>query len=123
MKNHSPLPSLQTQQEALKISKATQRPGQTKEQTKLIAQGIEKGIALYKKQHKEKQRQADKARKKALNVKTSHINATQAPSLMSDSPLAQVENHWLNNARLAWTLLAISWLVFLGISILKGVFQ
>ncbi|MGL6027533.1 MAG: DUF2956 domain-containing protein [Vibrio sp.] len=123
MKNHSPLPSLQTQQEALKISKATQRPGQTKEQTKLIAQGIEKGIALYKKQHKEKQRQADKARKKALNVKTSHINATQTSPLMSELPLPSAQNHWFNNARLAWTLLAFSWLIFLGISILKGVFQ
>ena len=42
-------PSLQTQDEALKISKGTQRPAQTKEQTKLIAQGIQKGIDLYKK--------------------------------------------------------------------------
>ncbi len=42
------VPSPQTQQEAMKVAKATQKPGQTKEQTKLIAQGIEKGIALYK---------------------------------------------------------------------------
>lgn len=55
MKNTTLIPSEQTQQEALKIAKATQRPGQTKEQTKLITQGIEKGIALYKKQQKEKQ--------------------------------------------------------------------
>lgn len=46
------VPSPQTQQEAMKVAKATQKPGQTKEQTKLIAQGIEKGIALYKKQQK-----------------------------------------------------------------------
>ncbi|WP_159147949.1 DUF2956 family protein, partial [Klebsiella pneumoniae] len=34
MKNTTLIPSEQTQQEALKIAKATQRPGQTKEQTK-----------------------------------------------------------------------------------------
>ncbi|MEF1163713.1 DUF2956 family protein, partial [Vibrio parahaemolyticus] len=44
----TPVPSLETQTEAMKIAKATQKPGQTKEQTKLIAQGIEKGIAQYK---------------------------------------------------------------------------
>ena len=38
--------------EALKIAKGTQRPGQTKEQTRLIAQGIEKGIAEYRKNEK-----------------------------------------------------------------------
>lgn len=46
-------PSPQTQEEALKLAKGTQRPAQTKEQTKLIAQGIQKGIDLYKKQQKE----------------------------------------------------------------------
>ena len=66
-------PSPETQQEALKIAKATQKPGQTKEQTKLIAQGIEKGIAQYKKQQKEKARQADKAKKKARKVKQTQL--------------------------------------------------
>ncbi len=68
------IPSEQTQQEAMGIAKATQKPGQTKEQTKLIAQGIEKGIALYKKQQKEKSRQADKAKKKAQRIKQTHEN-------------------------------------------------
>ncbi|MBT0328128.1 DUF2956 family protein, partial [Vibrio campbellii] len=48
----APVPSQETQTEAMKIAKSTQKPGQTKEQTKLIAQGIEKGIAQYKKQQK-----------------------------------------------------------------------
>lgn len=52
MKKKTNTPSVESQQEALKIAKATQKPAQTKEQTKLIAQGIEKGIALYKKQQK-----------------------------------------------------------------------
>jgi hypothetical protein len=70
-------PSEQTKQEAMQIAKATQKPGQTKEQTKLVAQGIEKGIALYKKQQKEKQRQADKEKKKRL--KEQQTLPTQTP--------------------------------------------
>jgi hypothetical protein len=38
------------QAEATRLAKSIQTPGQTKEQTKLIAKGIEKGIALYKQQ-------------------------------------------------------------------------
>ena len=34
--------SPETQQEAMKIARANQKPGQTKEQTQLIAQGIRK---------------------------------------------------------------------------------
>ena len=41
--------SPETQQEAMKIARANQKPGQTKEQTQLIAQGIQKGIDEYKK--------------------------------------------------------------------------
>jgi hypothetical protein len=51
-------------EEALRMARATQTPGQTKEQTKLIARGIEKGVALYKQQQKDKARERDKARKK-----------------------------------------------------------
>lgn len=57
--------------EALKAAKGNQKPGQTKEQTKLIAQGIEKGIAEYKKQQKAKSRERDKARKAQLKQKQS----------------------------------------------------
>ncbi|WP_156499843.1 DUF2956 family protein, partial [Oleiphilus sp. HI0061] len=35
--------SERTLEEANKLAKANQRPGQTKEQTKIIAQGIQKG--------------------------------------------------------------------------------
>lgn len=62
-------PKNNTSTEALKIAKGTQKPGQTKEQTKLIAQGIEKGIAEYKKQQKAKSRERDKARKAQLKQK------------------------------------------------------
>ncbi len=40
--NQQTSPSPETQAEALNIARATQKPGQTKEQTKLIAQGIQK---------------------------------------------------------------------------------
>jgi hypothetical protein len=60
--------SEETHAEAMKIAKSTQKPGQTKEQTKLVAQGIEKGIAEYKKQQKAKARERDKQRKKDLKA-------------------------------------------------------
>ena len=41
--------SKEVQEKSMKIAKGIQKKGQTKEQTKLIAQGIEKGIAEYKK--------------------------------------------------------------------------
>jgi hypothetical protein len=53
----------------MKTAKANQRPGQTKEQTRLIAQGIQKGIDQYKKQHKAKSREMDK-RLKATQLKS-----------------------------------------------------
>ncbi|MGX2041194.1 DUF2956 family protein [Methylocaldum sp. MU1018] len=57
------------QEEALKVARSIRKPGQTKEQTKLVAQGIAKGIELYKKQQSAKARERDKARKKALKLK------------------------------------------------------
>lgn len=104
-------PSVETQQEALKIAKATQKPGQTKEQTRLIAQGIEKGIALYKKQQKERARAADKAKKKAHKAK-------QASSAVSElSPPSTPESvtpKSSNSAKIAWGLLMVSWLGFIA---------
>ncbi|MEL7291041.1 MAG: DUF2956 domain-containing protein [Pseudomonadota bacterium] len=105
-------PSAETQQEALKIAKATQKPGQTKEQTRLIAQGIEKGIALYKKQQKERARAADKAKKKAQKAKQASptVNEPSAPSPSSES-VAPASS---NSAKIAWGLLIVSWLGFIA---------
>ena len=44
----------------MKIARANQKPGQTKEQTQLIAQGIQKGIDEYKKQMKVRAREASR---------------------------------------------------------------
>ncbi|WP_407331130.1 DUF2956 domain-containing protein [Enterovibrio sp. 27052020O] len=102
----NPTPSLETQREAMQIAKATQKSNQTKEQTKLVAQGIEKGIALYKKQQKVKARERDKDRKKQLRQKEtqSHddIDVTEASAPESMS----------GRNGLPWVLLALSWVGF-----------
>lgn len=92
-------PSPQTQEDAWTMAKATQRPGQSKAQTKLIAQGIEKGIDQYKKQQKAKAREKDKQRKKE-DRQTAPEGATHTP------PKSEVHSRtpWL-----PWTLLLITW--------------
>lgn len=52
------------QDEALAVARSIQKPGQTKEQTRLIAQGIAKGMEQYKRQQSAKARERDKARKR-----------------------------------------------------------
>ncbi|MGF1902880.1 DUF2956 domain-containing protein [Aliivibrio sifiae] len=106
--------SVETQQEAMKIAKATQKPAQTKEQTKLIAQGIEKGITLYKKQQKEKAREADKLKKKTLRQK-------QNDETVSDIETKQAQQDQINsesNKTLPWILLTLSWAGFIYYSVL-----
>jgi len=100
-KNSYQKPSQQTQEDALKIARATQRPAQTKEQTRLIAQGIQKGIDLYKKQQKEKARD--------LNRKLKKISGQKQPAIESDDHEIQqsivYRQHWL-----PWFLLLLTWL-------------
>ncbi len=95
----APAPSQETQTEAMKIAKSTQKPGQTKEQTKLIAQGIEKGIAQYKKQQKERNRQADKAKKNnreknSVNVMTSLNKIQQTLKHQRANQLYYLGHYW-----------------------------
>ena len=92
--------SKETQEQAMKVAKGIQRPNQTKEQTKLISQGIEKGIAEYKKQQNKKYRERDKIRK--VNLK----------SKMSESPVVDISKPELN--RLPWVLLVVSWIGFVS---------
>ena len=91
------------------IAKGNQRPGQTKEQTKLIAQGIQKGIDQYKKQYKAKIRELDKKSKKLA----SRSQAAQD----ADTATEVIVKHRQNP--LPWALLAISWIGFLGYLIFK----
>lgn len=97
--------SKETQEQALKMAKATQKKGQNKEQTKLIAQGIEKGISEYKKQQSKKSRERDKDRKQQVKRKQ-----RTAQELAGDNePTAS--NHSNN---LPWLLLGLSWLGFIA---------
>ncbi|MFQ3229526.1 DUF2956 domain-containing protein [Reinekea sp.] len=98
-------PSEKTQQEAMQIAKATARPGQTKEHTKLIAKGVEKGIAEYKKQQKAKARERDKAKKKV---------ATGEPEVevLAVKPKASLPV-WL-----PWVLLVVSWVGFIAFTLI-----
>ncbi|WP_297480812.1 DUF2956 domain-containing protein [uncultured Photobacterium sp.] len=99
------VPSAETQIEALRVAKATQKQGQTKEQTKLIAQGIQKGIEQYKKQQKAKARERDKLKKKTQQVKDTQPEATTNTS----STALQIiyKQHWL-----PWGLVVASWVGF-----------
>jgi len=99
--------SKQARAEALKIARGTQRPGQKKEQTKLIAQGIEKGITEFRKREKAKARERDKLRKKALKEqKPTQPQAEQK----QDVPTKKTA---LRSTWIPWLLLLASWAYFL----------
>lgn len=91
-------PSAQTSEEAARIARGSQQPGQSKEETKRIVQGIEKGIALYKKQQKAKARELDKRLKRAR----SKPDAPKEEPLSDPAPTA-------GSPFLPWMLLALSW--------------
>ncbi len=94
--------SPETQTEALKIARATQRPGQSKEQTRLISQGIEKGIAHYKKQQKAKSRE--------LNKKLQKIRAKPGNTAEDSNHIESVIVK--EYSKLPWLLLLCSWVGF-----------
>ena len=97
--------SPETQAEALAITKKIQKAGQTKEQSRLIAQGIQKGIADYKFSSKKKQRDAEKASKKLKREKL--LSSAEMPLNESNSPKR-------NSSKLAWGLLVASWAFFIA---------
>jgi hypothetical protein len=88
------------QDEAMRIARGTQRPEQSKEQTKLIAQGIHKGIEQYKKQQNAKARELDKKIKKV----NQQLVAPEVDNIEVPERLVY-KQHWL-----PWLLLIISWL-------------
>jgi len=103
--------SEQTRHEAMTVAKGTQKPGQTKDQTRLIAQGIEKGIAEYKKREKQKARERDKQRKQALKAKETTAE-TDTEETISKTPANP--SNWL-----PWLLLAASWAGFIAFQIFE----
>ena len=99
-------PSPETAVEAERMAKATQKPGQTKEQTRLIAQGVQKGIDEYKKLQKARARAADKARKQRQRAQSRELDTEQ--DLDDEEPLeTNTRGAWL-----PWLLLALSWIGF-----------
>lgn len=96
-------PSPETQDEAMKIARAHQRPGQTKEQTRLIAQGIQKGIAEYKKQQKARTREQDRQRKQQAAPESGPAASESAPSRQR----IRYRQH-----PVPWILLLLSWALF-----------
>ena len=90
--------SPEVEEQAMKIAKGTQKSGQTKEQTKLIKQGIEKGIAEYKKQQNKKLRELDKQRKQK--------NKQQEDDQNASAETAEIKR---TNHLLPWILLGVSW--------------
>ena len=87
--------------EATRIARGTQRTGQTKEQTKLIAQGIQKGIEQYKKQQSAKARELDKKHKKTKQK----VTASDVPDIKIQERIVY-RQHWL-----PWSLLVLTWLI------------
>ena len=93
--------SEETRDEAMRIARGTQRPGQTKEQTRLIAQGIQKGIEQYRKQQSARTRELDKKRKKVTQQAASpEVHEYEVQEKMV------YRQHWL-----PWVLLILSWVV------------
>ncbi len=98
-------PSAETINEAAVIARATQKRNQTKEQTKLIAQGIQKGIAEYKKQQKGKARELGKLKKQLTHKKATQNQQSSLSAETESNEAIHCKTQWL-----AWILLIISWL-------------
>ena len=93
--------------EAAKIARGIQQPGQTKEQTRLIAKGIRKGIEQYKKQQSTKTRELDKKIKQVSRQQASAGSQPEAETSAEINPTADNGNK--SRSWLPWALLAITW--------------
>ncbi len=93
--------SEQTQEEAFELASAVLKPSEIKEHRKIVAQGIQKGIDLYKKKHKTKSRELDKKLKKLTNTTEDEVDVIIEPTAGKFG--------WL-----PWALLGFSWLGFVA---------
>lgn len=93
--------------EALRIANSQHVEGQTREHSRLIALGIQRGIEQYLRQQSEKARELDKRVKKVKRLAESVAN--HQPQV-SDEPM--VAHHSSIKSRLPWILLVISWGIF-----------
>jgi hypothetical protein len=92
--------------EAMAIARGIKQENQTKAQTKLIAQGIRKGIELYKYQQNKKNREIDKRKKKELKNKSLELDSRNSNK---NQPF---QNKYKRSLWLPWTLLVLSWLYY-----------
>lgn len=100
--------SPETVADAERIARATQKPGQTKEQTKLIAQGIQKGIDQYKKQYKAKVRE--------LNKKSKQLSSKPIETQTLVTTETVYKQHWL-----PWSLLVLTWIGVIAYFFQQGI--
>lgn len=92
--------------EAMKIANSIKTDGQTPAETKAIANGIQRGMEMFLRQHSEKTRDLDKRVKK---VKQLANQSSQA------KPVGETEQTITapKQSLLPWILLALSWSLFL----------
>jgi hypothetical protein len=92
--------------EALKIANMIHIEGQTKAETKLIANGVQRGMEMFLRQQSERARELDKRAKKIKQMG----QAVNQAALGSDVAENQSGS---GLSKLPWVLLVISWSVFL----------
>lgn len=103
--------SKKTRDEAIKIARGTQKPGQTREQTKLITQGIQKGIEQFKKEQRKKDREESKKQKKSQKHTGGVDNIPDEQGNPSNREPSGPVLLW---RLLPWVLLVVSWALFGG---------
>lgn len=94
--------------ESLRLARANQVPGQSKEQTQLIAQGIQKGIVEYKRAQKARQRLAEKA-KKQMRRQTETLAVDASEDVPTEPLVATSEQSRSLITWLPWALLVLTW--------------
>lgn len=98
-------------QEAKAISDNVSKPGFDKAQRKEVQKAIEAGIAQYKRQFNNKQRNYDKQAKKAIKA---------LDEIESNEPEIQQDTQAHYSMLTPWVLLLLSWLGF-GVYLFKSV--
>jgi hypothetical protein len=96
--------------EALKIANSIKTEGQTPVETKAIANGIQRGMALFLRQQSEKTRDLDKRVKKVKQLST-QLAQQKPTNEKEETPTVQAQ------PRLPWILLALSWGLFAALEI------
>jgi hypothetical protein len=94
---------------AMEIALGIQKPGQTKDQTRLIARGIEKGIAQYKKRQSAKERELNKALKQLERDRSKLAQADTESASGADGDHGAAPSTGSGQGWLPWTLLILTW--------------